>query len=797
MTTRCAIASVALAAWAGLVFGAVSETQSPSHTSPPGVETAPAGAPAGLAGSASCRDCHETFYQLWSTSNHGLAMQPFTAQLAADRLTPLEQAVVIGPNEYSVDLTPGQPCVIEKRPDGEARYPILHAMGGKNVYYFLTLLERGMLQTLPLAYDVRQKAWFDMAASGIRHIAGAGERPVDWRDRAYTFNTSCYGCHVSQLTTNYDPATDGYHTVWAEPGINCETCHGPAAEHDRLFRETPSGKPPAAPGIISTRPFTVQQTNDLCLSCHAKAYVITPSFGPGDRYFDHYGLVALEDPDFYPDGRDLGENYTATTWLISPCVASGELGCMHCHTSSGRYRFQGAEANNACAPCHQDKVGQPAAHTRHEADSAGNRCISCHMPRTEFARMVRHDHSMAPPAPAATQAFGSPNACTICHSDKDAAWADAHVREWRPRDYQAPLLERAGWVAAARKGDWARLPDMLAYLSRDDRNPVFAASLLRLIRGCPSSEKWPAIIAALEDDAPLVRSAAAEALDGFVTAASVDALMKACRDEYRLVRIHAAASLSSLPAGQLEQDDQLALQQASAEWVASMKSRLDDYASHYNLGNYHAERGETEPAIASYETSLRLNPSFVLSLVNVSLAYSRQGRNPEAEDALRKALSIAPRSAAAHFNLGLLLAETGRPREAETELRKSLEADPALAAAAYNLGVLLIQQEDREGLDWCRRASALQPDNPKYGYTLAFYQRHMGDNDSAVRTLEEIVARRSATPDSYALLAQIRAEQGDLDRAVAVCRQAAENEQFAPQIREAFARRADILTSGP
>ena len=97
------------------------------------------------------------------------------------------------------------------------------------------------------------------------------------------------------------------------------------------------------------------------------------------------------------------------------------------------------------------------------------------------------------------------------------------------------LLERAGWVAAARKGDWARLPDMLAYLSRDDRNPVFAASLLRLIRGCPSSEKWPAIIAALEDDAPLVRSAAAEALDGFVTAASVDALMKACRDEYRLV----------------------------------------------------------------------------------------------------------------------------------------------------------------------------------------------------------------------------------------------------------------------
>ncbi len=796
MTAQYAIVGMAVTVLASLVCGGVPETQSPSQEPGLGVEAKPAGGPDGLAGSASCRDCHEKFYQLWSTSNHGLAMQPFTGKLAAEKLTPLEQAVAIGPNEYSVDLAPGQACVIEKRPDGEARYPILHAMGGKNVYYFLTLLDKGMLQTLPLAYDVRQKAWFDMAASGIRHIAGAGERPIDWRDRAYTFNTSCYGCHVSQLTTNYDPATDSYHTVWAEPGINCETCHGPASEHDRLFREAPPDKPPSDPKIISTKPFTVQQTNDLCVSCHAKAYVITPSFRPGDRYFDHYGLVALEDPDFYPDGRDLGENYTYTSWLMSPCVASGKLDCMYCHTSSGRYRFRGADANKACAPCHQDKVDKPEAHTRHEADNEGNLCISCHMPRTEFARMVRHDHSMVPPAPAATQAFGSPNACNICHSDKDAAWADKQVREWRSRDYQAPLLERAGWIAAARKGDWSRLPDMLAYLSRDDRNPIFVASLLRLLRGCPSSEKWPAIIAALDDDSPLVRSAAAEALDGFVTADSVKALMKACRDEYRLVRLLAAASLPALPAGRLEQDDQAAFQKAAAEWVASMKSRLDDYASHYNLGNYHAERGETELAIASYETSLKLNPSFVLSLVNASMAYSRQGRNSEAENALREALSIAPQSAAAHFNLGLLLAETGRPQEAEAELRKSLEADSSLAAAAYNLGVLLIQQENREGLDWCRRASTLQPDNPKYAYTFAFYQHQMGDSASAVQTLEQVVARKVAMPDLYALLAQIRAEQGDRDGAIAVYRQAAENDRFSPEVREAFAQRADALAAG-
>jgi hypothetical protein len=29
----------------------------------------------GYAGSESCKQCHERFYQLWSTSKHGLAMQ--------------------------------------------------------------------------------------------------------------------------------------------------------------------------------------------------------------------------------------------------------------------------------------------------------------------------------------------------------------------------------------------------------------------------------------------------------------------------------------------------------------------------------------------------------------------------------------------------------------------------------------------------------------------------------------------------------------------------------------------------
>ena len=112
----------------------------------------------------------------------------------------------------------------------------------------------------------------------------------------------------------------------------------------------------------------------------------------------------------------MGENYTYTQWLTSPCVKSGQLDCLHCHTSSGRYRFDEAKANRACLPCHQGKVEHPLAHTHHAAGSPGHRCVVCHMPKTEFARMERTDHSMRPPTPAATIAFHSPNACNLCHT---------------------------------------------------------------------------------------------------------------------------------------------------------------------------------------------------------------------------------------------------------------------------------------------------------------------------------------------------------------------------------------------
>lgn len=696
--------------------------------------------PAAYAGSSSCRECHERFYQLWATSWHGLAMQPYTHEFAKARLAPQSTPITIGKFSYRADITTGE--VIESGPQGSKHYPIAHVLGGKNVCYFLTPLAKGRLQTLPVAFDVNRKEWFDTAASGVRHIPGGQQGDaVDWQHYTYTFNTACYNCHVSQLDTNYDPATATYNTIWSEPGINCETCHGPSAEHNDIARATPKGQPLPELRIISTKAMTTAQRNDSCSGCHAKASPLTPAYRPGERFYDHYDLATLEDPDFYADGRDLGENYTLTSWSLSPCAKSGQLDCMHCHTSSGRYRFKQENFNHACLPCHVEKVREPTAHTHHPAESAASLCVSCHMPMTSFARMNRSDHSMLPPTPAATIAYQSPNVCNLCHLDKDATWADQLVRQWRSRDYQAPVLERTALIDAARQRDWTKLPEMIEYIGDPGHDAIFAASLIRLIPPAQDQGLQKALLGAARDPSPLVRGAAVQALGLMPSVESLQELIEATADDTRLVRVRAAAGLAAFPKLVAPPAYQAQLQKATDEYLTSLTTRPDQWTSHYNLGNYYLGQGDAKAAVASYRTALQLDPQAILPLVNAAIAHARMGDNDQAEQALQQALKQAPDNAAANFNMGLLLAGKSQPAAAEIHLKKAFAADPQMAQAAYNLCIITATDRIDEAVGWCRQASELRPQEAKYAYTLAFYLNQQGDRGAAVKVLQALLAQ--------------------------------------------------------
>jgi Flp pilus assembly protein TadD len=759
----------------------------PRHARLPAPAATTTPEPAPLAGSASCRSCHAAFFQKWSTSFHGLAMQAHSADFARDRLTPQEKPLEIRGRSYRAVIGTGADHVEERGPRGTTTYPIAQALGGKNVVYFLTPLDRGLLQVLPIAYDVNRREWFSTAGSAVRHFEDVPDEELDWTDRAYTFNTSCFSCHVSQLATNYEPETDSYRTVWAEPGVSCETCHGPAGDHVKAFEGLPPGQAPADWKIVSVKKLSTDQRNDLCASCHAKASPLWTSFRPGDRFFDHFDLTTLESPDYHPDGRDLGENYTLTSWRQGPCAKAGGLDCVHCHTSSGRYKWK-ERPNDACRPCHEERVRDAAAHTRHAGDGPGTRCTDCHMPKTEFARMIRSDHSMRPPAPAATRELGSPNACTGCHAERGVAWAEQAVRAWGTGRWSERLLREGRLVAAARKQDWSRLPQMLAHLAEPGRDEIVTTSLVRLLAGCPDPAKWPALRALANDASPLVRAAAVAVLGA--DPSSGELVLAATGDDLRLVRVRAAAALAVVEPASVREPERAALLAARAEAEQSLVARPDDFASQYNLGNVQLERGDAAAAAERYRKALVLRPDHVASLVNLSMAEARLGRLAEAEAALREAIRLQPREAAAHFNLGLLLSERGRPLDAQAELRRALELDPRSAGAAYNLAVLVAGSSPREAAALAGRAAAASPQDPRYAFTQAYYLQQAGDPAGAERVLRALVVRHPGHRDAWALLGALLESRGRGSEAAEVYRRAAEAPALAAAERRAFEARA-------
>lgn len=126
---------------------------------------------------------------------------------------------------------------------------------------------------------------------------------------------------------------------------------------------------------------------------------------------------------------------------------------------------------------------------------------------------------------------------------------------------------------------------MLDYMTSKDRDEIFATSLIRLVQASGDTSLAPALLKAIKDPSPLVRSAAATALQNVRSEESVPAIVEATGDDYRLVRVRAAASLAGYRHLPLTDGEKKKVEASNNEYLASIMSRPDQWESHYNLGN--------------------------------------------------------------------------------------------------------------------------------------------------------------------------------------------------------------------
>jgi tetratricopeptide (TPR) repeat protein len=97
-------------------------------------------------------------------------------------------------------------------------------------------------------------------------------------------------------------------------------------------------------------------------------------------------------------------------------------------------------------------------------------------------------------------------------------------------------------------------------------------------------------------------------------------------------------------------------------------------------------------------------------------------------------------------------------------------------------------------MQWCRRAMTAAPQEPKYSYTVAFFERQQSHLAEAIGILQKVVQRHPTHTDSVELLGQIYLDQGDQQRAKEIFEQAAGNPALPADARAHFAQRVNEAT---
>jgi arylsulfatase A-like enzyme/Flp pilus assembly protein TadD len=114
------------------------------------------------------------------------------------------------------------------------------------------------------------------------------------------------------------------------------------------------------------------------------------------------------------------------------------------------------------------------------------------------------------------------------------------------------------------------------------------------------------------------------------------------------------------------------------------------------LGVAHANLGQAEGAVSSFERARAADPTNPLPMLNLATVHVSARRFDRARKELEAVLLLNPNLARAHNALGVVAAQTGRPEEAIEHWRRAVELDPVSFDTLFNLGSVLLRLGRRE-----------------------------------------------------------------------------------------------------
>lgn len=673
--------------------------------------------------------------------------------LGKSQTVPREDIASIKPGEQRRREARGRPSageaeykmiVAQSRGAGQApkteKFTVDYVLGrGRQTQQYLTRLADGRLQVLPLTWDARKKLWYDQRLTLPNPNDIGPDSPYFWTGFERTANLSCLQCHASQVVPNYAPRAKIYRTTWAEAGVSCEVCHGPAAEHVEVARQAQqSGSRPPDWRIKSLKRLSAQARTELCAQCHSQREAHEAGLKPGENYYDRFvPRVWSDEARYWPDGTPRDQNAQYLSLLQSGSARAAELTCTDCHSPHrndiaairndttairngiAAIRAPSRQSDELCTSHHAGIAERLADHSRHlarmtKAGGPSPSCLDCHMPKVEIpmGRLVT-DHRITVPDPEATVALGIPNSCNTHHATETPDWTARRFAERYGRDPRGSLA-RTLTVEGLRRGDSRALEPGLRLLTDPRESPPLRATVATLLAPAAQPRVQQALLETALRAHPLIQIAAVTALSTEWVGAHAGEVARLLRAPLRTVRLAAVSQFIKDPGliDRLDPADRQALRAVLEEAFAAASARGEHPAAAVELARIDWARGRRSQATRRLRLVLEEQPDYVPARIALAQLYLAQQRFEEALVQFQALARIRPEDLAAQIGIAQSLIPIGRPQEAADILEKVLESTPGAVPALLHLGLAYqaLGRTDQAVAQW-REVLRLDPNN--------------------------------------------------------------------------------------
>jgi Cytochrome c554 and c-prime len=322
-------------------------------------------------GSAACATCHSRIAEMQKTTPMASASMPATAAAFA-------RSGIIGPLAFSIraytyQLTQTATALVYSASDGaqSVSTPLGWVFGTGHFGQTYVYSQDGTYYESTLSYYPAIHG-LDFT-TGHSRTAPASLAKALGEPQSPDAIHACFGCHSSVSTTSnrFDPSR-------ATPGVTCESCHGPGAQH--VAAMTIANENQKASFAFNPASLNPADSVDFCGACHRTRVDVIQT---GIR-----GIITVRFPAYrLQASRCWGSN------------GDSRVTCVACHDPHHALVTDAASYDKNCLSCHRLSAGSKLVkdHPGAACPVAQKGCVTCHMPKVYVPEMHADftDHKIA------------------------------------------------------------------------------------------------------------------------------------------------------------------------------------------------------------------------------------------------------------------------------------------------------------------------------------------------------------------------------------------------------------------